>query len=490
MTIRASLLLAAVAVGTQGFADKPTMIVADDFGAYFRGADSAMTKEGLEQYADALTAGGQVTHVFWCPVAGRANFDAKATEPIWKGLGDPATTFAQKRDSQAVADGNRRWAENAKKLADAGIDPYRVWIDRTRAKGVSPWISIRLTDTQYASDPAYFRTPSVLAQHPDWLLKNGGHGGGAADYAHDELRDWFKKIVAETVARYKDVDGVEIDCISGNNYWTFLPHDMPNGRPKREMFNGFVTELRQVAREASGKKDLPLALRIVSDTNLFVPNFMDGNLPADILIPCGDTPTLLRDWQRFSRTTSAHIMPAFVCRGSLPQVAGQLGRVRGCGFPGVMLKDVHVSAPDVRAALAAGKLGGPTGPREIVLGPEQHMLEWKRAAWGYVDCRTTFPWKLDWTYEGEFALEQGSVAETSVTVVLNGNFRTASPKTVILNGWQPTGVTTKGNILVYAFPKESVVEGVNQIVIPAVQPAGTPVKEMASVNQITVKIDR
>lgn len=487
MTIRASLLLAAVAVGTQGFADKPTMIVADDFGAYFKGADSAMTKEGLEAYADGLVAGGQVTHVFWCPVAGRANFDAQATEPIWKGLGDAATTFAQKRDSQAVADGNRRWAENAKKLADAGIDPYRVWIDRTRAKGVSPWISIRLTDTQYASDPAYFRTPSVLAQHPDWLLKNGGHGGGAADYAHDELRDWFKKVVAETVARYKDVDGVEIDCISGNNYWTFLPHDMPNGRPKREMFNGFVTELRQIAREASGKKDLPLALRIVSDTNLFVPNFMDGNLPADILIPNMGKPTLLRDWARFARTTSARVIPSFACDVPLPQVAASVSRIRGCGFGGMMLTSVEKAQANVRAALAAGELVGTKGPREFMLGQEQHMIEWKRAAWGWTDCRVTFPWKTDRTFEGEFAMAKGSVVEKSVKVVLTGNGKKPHPKTVLLNGWQPTEVSEKGSFA-YSFPPEAVVDGINQVVVPASEPAANP-KEQFAIGGISVRID-
>lgn len=488
MTIRAGLLLAAAAVGAQGFAEKPTMIVADDFGAYFRGADSAMTKEGLEQYADALTAGGQVTHVFWCPVAGRANFDAQATEPVWKGLGDPATTFAQKRDSQAVADGNRRWAENAKKLADAGIDPYRVWIDRTRAKGVSPWISIRLTDTQYSSDPAFFRTPTVLAQHPDWLLKNGGHGGGAADYARGELRDWFKKVVAETVARYKDVDGVEIDCISGNNYWTFLPHDMPNGRPKREMFNGFVTELRQIAREASGRKDLPLALRIVSDTNLFVPNFMDQNLPADILIPNMGKPTLLRDWMRFARTSSARVIPAFACDVPLPQVAASVSRIRGCGFAGMMLTSVEKAQKSVREALAAGELVGTKGPREFMLGPEQHMIEWKRAAWGWADCRPTYPWRTDWTYEGEFAMERGSVVEKDVKVVLTGgNGKTPHPKTVLLNGWQPTEVAAKGAIT-YSFPPEAVVDGVNQIVIPASEPAANP-KEQFAFGGVSVKVD-
>ena len=153
-----------------------------------------------------------------------------------------------------------------------------------------------------------------------------------------------------------------------------------------------------------------------------------------------------------------------------------------------MLTSVEKAPKDVRAALAAGELVGTKGPREFMLGPEQHLLEWKRAAWGWADCRPTYPWRTDWTYEGEFAMEKGSVAEKGVRVVLaGGNGKTPPPKTVLLNGWQPTAVAAKGAVT-YSFPPEAVVEGINQVVIPASEPAANP-KDQFAFGGVSVKVD-
>ena len=68
----------------------------------------------IDQYADT-----QVTHLFLCPNSQCADFRSKTRDAVWDHL-DRAKGVL--------------WFENAKRLFDAGLDPYAVWIDRCREK--------------------------------------------------------------------------------------------------------------------------------------------------------------------------------------------------------------------------------------------------------------------------------------------------------------------------------------------------------------------
>ena len=496
MTIRTGSLLAALAVGLvfsgeaaeprrRGF-DKPLVIVADDFGAFFKDEKNEMTKAGLERYADEILAGGKVTHVFWCPVAGRANFDAKATEPIWAGLGKPATEWGVMKNENGVARAtepaeqaaNRRWAENAKKLHDAGIDPYQVWIARTREKGASPWISIRMGDTQCCFFPNHFRTPTYFAQHPELLLTTRCHGAGAVNYAFPESRAWFTRVVRETAARYKDVDGIEIDIETRNFYIigsTVPPGAIPppNAEPPHVMFAKYLKELKTEIAEQTGNRTVKLALRVIPDTNLLFAHFGGsvGGFPVDLLIPNYGEGSLFSDWSDMDRYGHRRIVPNVPVGGlTVPRIAGRLSGMRGWEFPGVMISGVEKTIPAVRKALLEGGLAGPdgtvAGPREIPLLRNQHLMEWKRAAWGYADCRNTYPWKLDKPWKYEFTLQEGSVAEKGVVASVSYN-SAAAPEQIYLNGRKSTSCRKQGMRVFYGFPKDAILGGVNQLYIPA-----------------------
>ena len=84
------------------------------------------TAEGVLKFFRSVSKGG-LTHFFVNPNAHNAAYDSKVWEPIWAGLDDP----------NDKGETNNIWCVNAKKLFDAGIDPYRVWIARCREKGVS-----------------------------------------------------------------------------------------------------------------------------------------------------------------------------------------------------------------------------------------------------------------------------------------------------------------------------------------------------------------
>ena len=145
-----ALLLCAAfasALATDGW-----LVVNEDNDHFFKLGDEWQTKEGLGRYLDIVLK-GQVTHFFMCVNGQRTSYDSKTWEPIWAGLNDVA-----RKDTATAPDGTHdRWAVNAKKFFDAGIDPYEVWTKRCREKGVSPWISMRMNDVHYLAVSNYFR---------------------------------------------------------------------------------------------------------------------------------------------------------------------------------------------------------------------------------------------------------------------------------------------------------------------------------------------
>lgn len=99
-------------------AEKPILIFNEDDTHFLKKAP----KEEFIRYFDSVCRGA-VTHFFMCPNAMRSNVESKYLEPVWKALEEPG-----------VKPGH---AATAKWLHDNGIDPYAIWAERAREKGVS-----------------------------------------------------------------------------------------------------------------------------------------------------------------------------------------------------------------------------------------------------------------------------------------------------------------------------------------------------------------
>ena len=101
------------------------MLVINEDNSHFFGTRKPedMTPAGLHAFVDQY-AGSAVTHLFLCPNAMRASFRSRSRDAIW----DPV-------EGKEPAD---LWPQNAKRLFEAGLDPYEVWISRCREKGLSP----------------------------------------------------------------------------------------------------------------------------------------------------------------------------------------------------------------------------------------------------------------------------------------------------------------------------------------------------------------
>ena len=199
---------------------KPWLVINEDNDRYFKCADlpgrvEKTTAEACERYVDTVLDGGKVTHFFMCVCGQRASYDSKAWEPIWKGLegverdGSPAT--------------NNAWCVNAKKMSDAGVDPYAIWTRRCREKGVSPWISMRMNDIHFCSVSNYFRTESFWTEHPELHLKRPEQKPSwnehAFNYKYAKVRRHAYAMVDEILDRW-DADGIELDWLRFEKHLT------------------------------------------------------------------------------------------------------------------------------------------------------------------------------------------------------------------------------------------------------------------------------
>jgi len=216
----------------------------EDNDHFFKSPETWMDVAHLEAYVDRIAAGGKATHVFFCPTGGRASFDSKTWEPIWRGLDE----YAEK-DTWFLY---YRWAKNAKALYEKGIDPYQVFIRRCREKGVSPWLTPRMNDahdgavfgrqhpyrsTTFWREHREFRFDPTC-DHGDWVLHN-------LDYRHPEVRENALAMLRELFGRY-DMDGV---YLNGRGWFPAAV-----ARESEPICDGFIAAISRLRDEWSAKR--------------------------------------------------------------------------------------------------------------------------------------------------------------------------------------------------------------------------------------------
>ena len=235
-----------------------------------------MTLAGLQAFVDQY-AGSAVTHLFLCPNAMRASFRSRSRDAIW----DPV--------DGKEPDG--LWPQNAKRLFEANLDPYAVWISRCREKGVSPWLSMRMNDVHSVDEPDNFMHSSFWRSHPEfWRVPHGSASpwvNRALNYAHAAVREHQLACVRELLERY-DPDGLELD-------WMRFGYHLTPGREREDgaILTDFVREVRALTSDWSQKRKhaIRLGVRVPAHPDAASGLGMDAVRWAseglvDLVVPC------------------------------------------------------------------------------------------------------------------------------------------------------------------------------------------------------------
>ena len=97
---------------------------------------------------------------------------------------------------------------------ELGLDPFAVWLNRTRRAGMRPWISFRMNDVHYANEPTGHSAFFYRAKANGWMVGDYHHPrnwyGYALDYSVPEVRDHFLAIIEEQTQAY-DAFGIDLD---------------------------------------------------------------------------------------------------------------------------------------------------------------------------------------------------------------------------------------------------------------------------------------
>lgn len=242
-------------------------IVINEDDSHFYGSRSAdqMSVEGLNAFVDQY-AGTKVSHLFLCPNAQKASFKSKVWDAIWDLKGPqqpPKEEFAKK------------WCENARLLAERGLDPYAVWIARCREKGISPWLTMRMNDVHNVDDVDCYIHNSFWREHPEYWRVPGSSGSWvdrAFNYGLPEVREHHMAFVRELLERY-DPDGLELDWMRFGYH--FAPGHEAEGC---EILTQFTKDVRVLTKEWAKKRghEIKLGARVPTHPDAAKGLGMDG----------------------------------------------------------------------------------------------------------------------------------------------------------------------------------------------------------------------
>ncbi len=285
------------------------MMVINEDASHFFGSRTAndMSIDGLNAFVDQY-ANTAVTHLFLNPNAMTASFDSETRDAIW-----------ELRDQVIPADipFAKAWVENARLLHERGLDPYAAWIARSREKGISPWLTMRMNDLHDANDTTNYMHSTFWLTHPEyWRVPHESKGNWtdrALNYAMPAVREHNMAFLAELLERY-DPDGIELD-------WMRFGYHFRAGheRAGAEILTQFMRDARALTEVWAKKRGHPIQLgaRVPADPDAAIGLGMDGVRWAcegliDLLVPTpfwatADFDIPVEEWKKRIGNATAHV---------------------------------------------------------------------------------------------------------------------------------------------------------------------------------------
>lgn len=207
----------------------------------------------LQAFVDQY-AGTQVSHLILCPNCMRTSYRSKVWDNIWD-FGNQRVLGDREEDDPF----HRLWVKNTRRLDEMGLNPYMVWIDRCREKGISPWISMRMNDIHCVDDTSCFLHSRFWLAYPEYWRVPGSDWdwiGRAFDYGHKEVREYHMKLIREYLELF-DMDGLELD------WMRFAFHFKPGHEQKgAEILTEFMREVRELTTLWASRRGHPIKVGV------------------------------------------------------------------------------------------------------------------------------------------------------------------------------------------------------------------------------------
>jgi len=183
------------------------------------------------------------------------------------------TDFVHKHDMKVENGGEVDYRDIFKGVykcnVEHGVEPFGVWIDRTRERGLEAWISVRMNDNHGFIEDAFFVRSEFFyeAKANGWFVghnPNGSLGSGLNEvdfsdpyggyschtlynYAVPEVRQKMLDYIEEQLDMY-NVDGLELDFMRNA-----ICFDFTNCPEKYDIMNDFIRNVRKLADKAGEK---------------------------------------------------------------------------------------------------------------------------------------------------------------------------------------------------------------------------------------------
>ncbi|MFO7937821.1 MAG: FAD-dependent oxidoreductase [Kiritimatiellia bacterium] len=222
-------------------------------------------QQTFNDYIATIKEAGFKTAVF-CICSKCTNYDSDVWDSFWEGF-DP-----DKGKDQPFFDGTPEyeidnWLPRLKRYKDfhaRGYDYPELATKLSRKNKISPWLSMRMNDVHNGREKGHFKHGSFVRSHPEFTRKTEkpGYFSHAMDYAHQEVRDHYLKLIRELLTRY-DMDGLELDFMR-EPYVFSEGEEVAGARIMTRWLNDEVRPLVDAAEKRLGHRVM-LSARVPSD---------------------------------------------------------------------------------------------------------------------------------------------------------------------------------------------------------------------------------
>jgi len=313
-------------------------------------------EETFRNYISSIEQAGFKTAVF-CICSKRTNYDSDAWESFWKGF-EPEKGMEQPFFNGTPAYEVENWYPRLKSYMDfhaRGFDYPALAIKLSRENNLSPWLSVRMNDVHNGREKGHFKHGSFVRKHPEFCRKTEkpDYYSHAMDYAHQEVRAHYLKLIRELLSRY-DLDGLELDFM--REPFVFSEGEEVAGAPVMTCWlNDEVKPLLAAAEKRLGHKVM-LSARVPSDPDTAMALGFDiktwiENEIFDVLIPSPRWATIQFDmpWKKWNKLRGKRNNPVIL--------AGMEANYRPC----INVKPKGVTRELLFGAASAALAGGADG---------------------------------------------------------------------------------------------------------------------------------